>query len=197
MIVDYESKAVKRFLVQYRETTRKIYPTIFSDKYTLGKKSINIQGNSGEVIFTIYQNSIENPDYFTKHTRGNRIFVQDLSHKALLLIYYIADTIDSDTNVYNANNKDLCAYLKVSERTLKDLFTELSHYNWLAKTDIDNKYVINHTRIFSGRMEKFKSKYIALYGNEIARIDGFGRIKVKDMIRKSDKDKRKEEKSNK
>lgn len=192
MIVDYESKAVKRFLVQYRETTRKIYPTIFSDKYILGKKSINVQGNSGEVIFTIYQNSIENPDYFTKHTRGNRIFVQDLSHKAFLLIYYIADTIDSDTNVYNANNKDLCAYLKVSERTLKDLFTELSHYNWLAKTDIDNKYVINHTRIFSGRMEKFKSKYIALYGNEIARTDGFGRIKVKDMIKRGSKEKGKE-----
>ena len=194
MNINYESKAIKRFLVQYREQTRKIYPTIFTDKYSLGKKSIDVQSNNGEVIFTIYQDSIENPDYYTKHIKGNSKYVADLSHKAFLLIYYIADTIDFDTNVYNANNKELCSYLKVSERTLKDLFTELVHYNWLAKTDIENKYVINHTRIFSGKMEKFKSKYLALYGNDIAETDGFGRIKVKEIVRrgvaKRDKEKR-------
>ena len=153
------------------------YKTIGGKTYTLSNEK------EPNMVCRIRSKSITLRDGFS--IIGDTLFDYILKNKytkmEMMLIHYIIDKLNLNSNVITIDYKDAAAVFNTSENVIKQSFTDLLSHdtNFIARTNVPKTFIYDHNVIFKGKLGDFVDKYKDLYGDNKAEVNVKGRVIIK------------------
>lgn len=171
--------------IAYDRESKVVAPTIYKMDYKIiGGKTYTLSNEEEtNMICHIVSNTLPLRDGFS--IIGNTLFDYILKNKyskmELMLIHYIINKLNVNSNIITIDYEDAATVFNTTENVIKQSFTDLLSHdnNFIAKTNVPKTFIYDHNVIFKGKLSDFVNRYKALYGDNKAEIDDKGRVIIK------------------
>lgn len=171
--------------IAYDRESKVVAPTIYKMGYKTirGKTYTLFNEEETNMICHIVSNPLPLRDGFS--IIGNTLFDYIIKNKysklELMLIHYIINKLNVNSNVITIDYEDAATVFNTTESVIKNGFTDLLSHdnNFIAKTNVPKTFIYDHNVIFKGKLSDFVNSYKDLYGDNKAEIDERGRVIIK------------------
>lgn len=174
---DFNNKEAKKYVAeQIKKITNKVNkvaPTSFPiPRVVVVDGEIDYIKKTKDVKIYVEDRSfyLRNHRYFLGLDRYNNTPIR-ISSVANLLIDFIMDKIEFDTNLVKFTAKNAAQVIGCKEDTIYECLKELENNDIIRFTDIKSVYIINHNAIFKGDLTSFVNLYLDIYGKTQAEVE--------------------------
>lgn len=181
----FKKKWLIKANIAYDRESKVVAPTIYKMDYkTIGGKTYTLTSKEEtDMTCHIVSNPLPLRNGFS--IIGNTLFDYIVKNKysklELMIIHYIINKLNANSNIITIDYEDVATVFNVTESAIKNAFTDLLSYdnNFIAKTNVPKTFIYDHNVIFKGKLSDFVNRYKTLYGNNKAEIDERGRVMIK------------------